>query len=217
MSEEWKMAIDSFIKMFAYLDFSNGPLFYVIAIIIAGYCCLEGFKFYKMCLMGLGFLFGYRIGFAVFSTLGWSGEQLLMGEVFLGLIGGVVAYKVYLAGIFIAVFQFGQINLPIYVESYFGEKLNSYGPYISQFLISVISLAAALIVAKLAVNMSRTLIVCLTAVIGGFAVINNFVNLIPLFPYELIMPEASSVIWLGAKVFLSMAGVGIQGTKDTVF
>lgn len=214
MTDEWKEAISGFVNMFAYLDFSKGPLFYVIAIVIAGYCCMEGFKFYKMFLTGLGFLFGYRIGYAVFSAIGLSGEQLLMGEVFLGLIGGVVAYRVYLAGIFIAVFQFCELNLPIYLESYLSEKLSRFGTFASTLAISAISIVAALIVAKLAVNMSRAVIVCLTAVIGGFAAVNYFLGLIPLFPYELWLPSSSSIIWLGAKVFLSMAGVGIQGTKD---
>ncbi len=214
MTDEWRTAIDSFINMFAYLDFSKGPLFYVIGIIIAGYCCLEGFRFYKMFLTGMGFIFGYRIGLIIFSALGLQGEQLLMGEVFLGLIGGAVSYKVYLAGIFIAVFQFGQENLPVYFENYFSKKLSNFGPYISLVIITVISFVAALAVAKLAVNMSRLVVVCLTSVIGGFAVINYLLGLIPLFPYELLLPSASSVIWLVAKVFLSMAGVGIQGTKE---
>ncbi|XME01779.1 hypothetical protein QYZ88_013885 [Lachnospiraceae bacterium C1.1] len=214
MSEEWRAAIDSFIDMFAYLDFSKGPLFYVVGIIIAGDCCLEGFRFYKMFLMAFGFIFGYRVGLIVFTALGWSGEQLLMGEVFLGLIGGALSYKVYLAGIFIVVFQFGQENLPVYLEPYFMDKLSNFGPYISMLIISVISFAAALIVAKMAVGMSRMVVVCITAVVGGFAAVNNLLGLIPLFPYKLLLPASSSIIWLGVKIFLSMAGVGIQGTKD---
>ena len=56
--------------------------------------------------------------------------------------------------------------------------------------------------------------VCLTAVIGGFAAINFLVDLIPVFPYEVELPPPSSVIWLMAKIFLSAAGVGIQDVKD---
>ncbi len=214
MTQEWQDAINSFVYMFSTMDFSKGALFYVFGIVIAGYCCLEGFKIYKMVLTGLGFLFGYRLGFLIFSNLGWSGEKLLMAEVFIGLIAGTVAYKVYLAGIFIAVFQFGQVNLPIYVERFFGEKLDGFGVWISRAIISVISVIAAIIIARLAVQMSRPVIVCLTAVVGGFAAINYFLGLIPLFPYELILPASNSVIWLAAKVFLSMAGAGVQGVNE---
>ncbi len=46
--QNWKETASSFAAIFANLDFSNGPLFYVLGIIIAGYCCMEGFKIYKM-------------------------------------------------------------------------------------------------------------------------------------------------------------------------
>ncbi|MCR4744223.1 MAG: hypothetical protein K5894_03230 [Lachnospiraceae bacterium] len=218
MTSEWKVVVDSFIDIFSNMDFSSGPLFYVIGIVIAGYCCLEGIKIYKMILLGLGFLFGYRVGYLIFHSLGWSGEKLLMAEVFLGLVIATLAYKIYLAGIFIAVFQFGQVNMPIYVEQLIGDDIKAqYGSFIGRILITIISLLAAILVAKLAVNLSRTIIVCITAVVGGFAVINLFVQLLDVFPYEITLPAASSVIWLGAKVFLSMAGVGIQGTKDEIY
>ena len=214
MSPEWKNAIDSFIAIFANLDFKDGPLFYVVGIIIAGYCCMEGYKIYKMMLSGLGFIFGFRVAYLLFGNLGWNNEMLLMTEVFLGLVIGTVTYKIYLAGVFVAVLQFGLVNFPVYVEAYLGNRLN-FGKALNGIIITVASAVLAVVVAKLAVGMNRTVIVCLTAVIGGFAMVNMFVNLIPVFPYEVSMPEPSSVIWLGAKVFLSMAGAGIQGTKDS--
>ncbi len=215
MTSDWQVVVKSFVDIFSKMDFSNGPLFYVVGIVIAGYCCLEGIKIYKMILMGLGFLFGYRVGYLVFHSIGWSGEKLLMAEVFWGLVIATLAYKIYLAGIFIAVFQFGQVNMPMYVERFIGEDIKAqYGSYIGRIIITVVSVLAAILVAKLAVNLSRTLVVCLTAVIGGFAAVNLFVQLMEVFPYEVTLPAASSVIWLGAKVFLSMAGVGIQGVKE---
>ena len=110
---DWHDAAGSFVDMFANLDFSSGPLFYVIGIVLAGYCCLEGYGIYKMVLGGVGFMLGYRIGYQVFSKLGFSGEALLMAETFLGLILMVLAYKIFLAGIFITVFQFCCTNLPV--------------------------------------------------------------------------------------------------------
>ena len=213
MTPEWKAAIDSFVDMFSNLDFHNGPLFYLVGIAAAGYCCMEGYRIYKMILGGLGFVFGFRVGHMIFSGLSWTGEKLLMAEVFCGLILMVLAYKIYLAGIFIAAFQFCLVNLPVYINSLVGDKMEE-GTILRNVVVTIISVIAALVAARLSVKLSRPVIVCLTAVIGGFAMINYFLMLIPVFPYQLSLPPENSIIWLAAKVFLSAAGVGIQGTKD---
>ncbi len=213
MTPEWKTAIDSFVEMFSNLDFRNGPLFYLVGIAAAGYCCMEGYRIYKMILGALGFVFGFRIGYLIFSGLSWTGEKLLMAEAFCGLLLMVLAYRIYLAGIFIAAFQFCWINLPVYINIIFKDKLDETGVF-RGIIVTIISIVAALVAARASVKLSRPVIVCLTAVIGGFAMINYFLMLIPVFPYELSLPAENSIIWLGAKVFLSAAGVGIQGIKD---
>ena len=210
---DWHSAVDSFVEMFTTMDFSSGPLFYVIGIVLAGYCCLEGYGIYKMVLGAVGFTLGFRAGYFVFSAIGLSGEALLMAETFLGLILMVVSYKIFLAGVFIAVFQLGVTNLPVYVEALLKEKVGN--PLIlTGVIVTIISVGAALIIAKLSVTMTRPVLVCLTSVIGGFAAINFLIDLIPVFPYEVELPPASSFIWILAKVFLAAAGVGIQGVKD---
>ena len=213
MNLEWHEAADGFVAMFANLDFRNGPLFYVIGIVVSGYCCLEGYRIYKMMLGALGFILGFRIGYFVFGRLGFSNEVLLMGETFLGLILMVFAYRVFLAGVFIAVFQFATSNLPVYVEDFLKERVK-YSFLVTGLVVTVLSVALALVIARLSVTMTRPVMVCLTAVIGGFAAINFLVDLIPVFPYEVELPPPSSVIWLMAKIFLSAAGVGIQDVKD---
>ena len=213
MTPEWRNAIDSFVSIFSTMDFRNGALYCVIAICVAGYCCMEGYRIYKMILAGLGFVFGYRLGYQLFTRIGFQGEVLLMAEVFCGLLLMVLAYRIYLAGVFIAAFQFVWINVPVYLQSFVGEKL-ALGKMLGFVLVPALSLVAALIVAKLSMKLQRPVIVCLTAVIGGFAAVNFFLRLIPIFPYELSLPDETSVIWLAAKVFLSAAGVGIQGIKD---
>ncbi len=210
---EWKQAIDSFIEMFSNLDFSKGPLFYVIGIAIAFYCCMEGYRIYKMILGGLGFVLGFRLGLQIFTRLGFTGEELLMAETFLGLILMVIAYKIFLAGVFIAAFGFAASNLPVYVEAFLKERVEHVFP-VTGFTVTAIAIVLSFITAKLAVKMTRPVLVCLTAVIGGFAAINFLILLIPVFPYELDFPPESSVVWLLAKLFLSAAGVGVQGVKD---
>ena len=211
--ENWQEPVNSLVSIFANLDFSKGSLFYVLGIIIAGYCCLEGYKIYKMFLGGMGFVFGFTRAHDIFHGMYWSDEQLLMAEVFVGLVFMCVAFKIYLAGIFIAGFQFGMSNLPVYVELFTGKWLK-YGELINGMTVSVLSFVAALLVAKLYTKMQRTVIVCLTSVVGGFAMVNYFLGLVPNFPYELTLPPPSSPVYLVAKVFLSAAGVGIQGTKE---
>ena len=210
---DWHFAVQSFVDMFANMDFTSGPIFYVIGMVVSLYCCLEGYRIYKMVLGALGFILGYRIGYAVFVNIGFTGERLLMGETFIGLFLMVLAYRIFRAGVFIAVFQFASSNLPVYVEAFLKER-TEHDFLVTGIVVVVISIALAAVIAKSSVSMTRPLLVCLTAVIGGFAAINFLLDLIPVFPYEVELPPASSVIWLFAKVFLSAAGVGVQGVKD---
>jgi len=212
--DNWQSAADSFVAIFANLDFRKGPIFYVLGIIIAGYCCMEGYKIYKMILGGMGFIFGFTLGHDIFYRMYWPDEQLLMVETVLGLIFMALAFRIYLAGIFIAVFRFGRANFPVYVEAYVGRHFE-FGDVMNGIIVAVLSAILAVVVAKLAVGVNRTVIVCITAVIGGFAMVNFFVGLIPSFPYDVsTLPEPSSPVYLAAKIFLSAAGAGIQGFKD---
>lgn len=210
---DWKFSVRSFVDIFANLDFRNGPLFYVIGIVIAGYCCMEGYRIYRAVLGVQGFVLGFRMAHAVFSSAPFSGEVLLMAETLTGLILAVVSYSIFKAGVFIAVFQFVSSNLPVYVEAILKDR----APYpflVNGVIVAVLSTVLAVFIAGLAMKMTRPVLVCLTAVVGGFAAINFLVALIPVFPYELELPDPSSPVWLFAKVFLSAAGMGIQGVKD---
>jgi len=212
---DWKTSVKSFVDIFANLDFRNGPLFYVAGIVIAGYCCMEGYRIYKAVLGAMGFVLGFRIAHMVFGSAGLSGEALLMAETFLGLILAVVAFSVFKAGVFIAVFQFASSNLPVYVEAVLRNRTSN--PFlVNGVIVAILSIVLAVFISGLALKMTRPVLVCLTAVLGGFAAVNFLVALIPVFPYELELPDAASPIWLFAKVFLSAAGMGIQDVKDPI-
>lgn len=211
---DWHFAVDSFIDMFANMDFTSGPIFYVIGVVASLYCCLEGYGIYKMVLGAMGFILGFRTGYYVFEPLGFYDERLLMAETFLGLILMVLAYKIFLAGVFITSFQFASSNLPVYVEAFLKER-TKYSFLLTAAGVTVISVVLSIIIAKYSVEMTRPVLVCLLAVVGGFSAINFLLDLIPVFPYEVELPPESSVIWLFAKIFLSAAGVGVQGVKDS--
>jgi len=210
---DWHDAVRSFVEMFTTMDFKNGPIVYVIGIAAALYCCLEGYGIYKMVLGACGFLAGFKAGALIFAGIGFSGEMLLAAETFSGLILMVLSYKIFLAGVFVTAFYIASTNLPVYVEVFLKEKTKN-PLLVTGIVVTVISAVFAFIIARFSVSMTRPVLVCLTAVAGGFAAINNLVALVPVFPYQVELPEASSVIWLFAKVFLSAAGVGVQGVKD---
>ncbi len=109
---DWKTSVKSVVDIFANLDFRNGPLFYVIGMVVSGYCCMEGYRIYKAVLGAMGFVLGFRVAQTLLSHVGFSGEMLLMAETFTGLILAVIAYSIFKAGVFIAVFKFASSNLP---------------------------------------------------------------------------------------------------------
>ncbi|MCR5178211.1 MAG: hypothetical protein K6C95_04415 [Lachnospiraceae bacterium] len=192
-------AIHSFIATFAGLDFRGAP---ILCLFIAGSAliCFEGFRIYKMVLYAAAFFFGFRYARDYLWALIPNDELLLMIEVAAGLLLAVLAYKIYLLGIFLLAYQFARENL----RDFFS------GPFAI-----LLCIGASILVAFLAMKANRMVVVILTAVVGGFAMVNFFVKMIPVFPVDLsTFPPPQSVIWLFAKVFLSAAGVGIQDVRE---
>ncbi len=199
MPAEMNDAIHSFIAVFANLDLRGAPIL-CLCIAVSALVCLEGFKLYKMILYAAAFIFGFRYAHDYLWALIPSDEMLLMVEVAAGLLLAVLSYKIYLAGVFMLAYQFARENLKSYFDGPFAVLL---------------CIGASLLVAFLCMKANRMVIVILTSVVGGFAMVNFFVKLIPVFPVDLsAFPPPQSVIWLGAKVFLSAAGVGIQDVRE---
>jgi len=199
MTVDTNGAIASFIETFANLDFSGAPT-YCIFLIIAAFVCLEGIKLYKMVLYFGAFIFGFRYAHDFLWARVPNDEILLMIEVAAGLALAVLAWKIYLAGVGMLAFQFARDVSKDYFD----------GPHAV-----AICLVVSIVVALLAIKLNRMVIVILTAVVGGFAMVNIFIQLIDVFPVDLsAFPDASSPVWLFAKVFMSAAGVGIQDVRD---
>ncbi|MCR4902425.1 MAG: hypothetical protein K6A23_06175 [Butyrivibrio sp.] len=192
-------AVHSFIETFANLDFSGAPT-YCILLIIATVICLEGIQIYKMILYGAAFIFGFRYTHDLLWARIPNDEILLMIEVAAGLALAVLAWKIYLAGVGMLAFQMARDVSKDYFD----------GPHAV-----IVCLVFSIVIAFLAIKLNRMVIVVLTAVVGGFAAVNFFVDLIAVFPVDLSgFPAASSIVWLFAKVFMSAAGVGIQDVRE---
>ena len=199
MPAEMNDAIHSFIAVFANLDLSGAPILCVF-IALSALVCLEGFKIYKLVLYAAAFIFGFRYAHDLLWARIPSDEVLLMIEVAAGLALAVLSYKIYLAGVFMLAYQFARENLRDFFDGPFAVLL---------------CIGASILIAFLCMKANRMVIVILTSVVGGFAMVNYFVKLIPVFPVDLsVFPAASSPIWLAAKVFLSAAGVGVQDVRE---
>ncbi|MCR4764209.1 MAG: TMEM198/TM7SF3 family protein [Lachnospiraceae bacterium] len=199
MPPEMTEAIHSFIATFANLDLSGAPIL-CIMLAIAAFICMEGIKLYKMIIYVAAFRFGYVYSHDLLWARIPSDETLLMIEVAVGLLCAVLAWRVYLAGVGLLAYQFAREN----TKDFFS------GPFAV-----LLCLGVSILIALLAMKLHRAVIVVLTAVVGGFAMVNIFLKLIPVFPVDLSgFPAPTSPVWTFAKVFLSAAGVGIQDVRE---
>ena len=207
--------LEDLVAQFANVEF-DGPLMLVVLMLAAGYICLEGYGIYRMALAAIGFAVGFKRAHLVidYFSLQLTDEQMIMAQAVAGLICAVLAWGLVQAGIYIAAYHFAQANLASALTAIVLEHVD-----IPELLIPVatriIGLAIAAGIAYLAMKSERMVVVVLTAVIGGFAAVDYFVQLIHVFPVDISdLDNAPDVVWLGAKLFLSAAGVGIQGTKQ---
>ncbi len=199
MPVEMSNAISSLIETFANLDLSGAPLLCLMMCVYV-FICLEGIKIYKMLLYFGAFVFGFKYTHDLLWARIPSDEMLLMLEVIVGLALAVLAYKIYLAGVGMLAYQFARENLKDFFD----------GPFAV-----ILCFIASVLIALIAMKANRMVIVILTAVVGGFAAVNVFIRLIPVFPADLSgFPGPNSPVYLFAKIFLSAAGVGVQDVRE---
>lgn len=203
---------DSFIKQLANMEFSSA-LIYAVLMLAATIICFEGYRIYKLALIVIGFCIGYSRSHLLLAGLELSDEQLLMGQAIAGILLAVLAGFLVHVGIYIAAYHFAQANLAAIFTPMLLQHVD-----VPKFLEPVATrLAGALIaalVAWLAVKSERIVVVVLTAVIGGFAVVNFFLKMVPVFPFDIgFFLQLPAIVYVIAKLGISAAGVGVQGTK----
>ena len=201
-----------FVKCLASMEF-NSVLIYALLMLAATVICFEGYRIYKVALMMIGFAVGYSRVHGLISGMQLTDEQMLMAQTIAGLICGVLAGAVVHAGIFIAAYHFAQANLSAIFVALLAEKVNV-APILEPIFTRLAGVAVAALIAWLAVKSERPVVVILTAVIGAFAAVNFFFEMVPVFPVDIsFFLRIPAVVISGIKVALSAAGVGIQGVK----
>ena len=216
---EVNMAVNSLISQFAELKF-EGMLMYGVFLILSLIICFEGYKLYRLALLLMGFAVGYQLTHNVLEIAGipLTDEQKLMAQAIVGIVFAVISTTVVKWGVFLATYFFAKhaLAVPIAqaVMNTAKEKV-TIPAFLVPVITTVIGLIAAYIIAKLAADSLRPVIVLLTAAMGGFALVNNFISMVPYFPYDLsFILSFPAIITVGAKLFMTAAGVGIQGLKE---
>lgn len=219
VQNEVNATVSSLISQFAQLKF-EGMLMYGVLLIMALLICFEGYKLYRLALLLMGFAIGYQLMHRVleFLNVPVTDEQKLMAQAIVGIVLAVISTTVIKWGVFFAAYYFAKYALAAPIA---GAVLNMafkdavVPEFLPTILTSILGVVVAYIIARFAAGSLRPVIVLLTAAIGGFALVGYFMEMIPFFPYDLnFMLSVPSVIWVGAKLFMTAAGVGIQGLKE---
>lgn len=199
----------------ARLDFTKGAPFFVIMLLLSLYCCMEGFRVFRLILMVGGFMFGFYFASTVLEKIGITGTLELIIEVVFAIILAALSFKLVAAGVFTLVFWLGLTNIPVFLSN-----LNAWGvefKALPQFVIYIIAAVLAAIAGFAVMKATRPVIVVVTAVFGAFMGIEAFKNLLIYLPVgtAAVFPEPTSFVWTIAKILLSAAGAGIQGVNSS--
>jgi len=206
--------MESLVKQFAEMKF-EGALMYAVFMLVAVVICLEGYGIYKAALLVIGFAVGYSHVGKYFDLTSLPDDSRLMVQCGVGLFIAVLAGVFVKIGIFIAAYHFAQTNLSGIMVAFLAKQLKlpeeKYDLYAG-----VLGIVVAALVAYLAMRAERLAVVILTALVGGFAAVDFFVQMIPVFPVDIsFLEKLPSMVWIVLKFLLSAAGVGVQGVTES--
>ncbi len=188
-------------RQIATAEYTSGPLFYLILFGAAAFCCFSGYRVYRAVLAVLAFSVVFVLSATILRITGLNSQmgttELLLLELGLGLAAGFLAWKVFLVGVFAAGYFLGVQHLPRFFDGIYRPVVSSMGAGFAGYL---------------CVRATRMVIIVLTAVIGGFTMVNALVELAGCFPESLpfTLPPANSLIWLAGKALFTFMGVMVQ-------
>ncbi len=205
---EWEDQIEEgfslIIRQIATAQYSTGPVFFLCLLAAAAFCCFAGYKAYRaiLAVVAFGLVFVASAGIMHYFGISerFASWQLLLIETGLGLVAALLAYRIFLIGVFAAGYHLGAANIP----GFFPELFRP-----------VVSTLSAGLAGFLCVRATRMVIIILTAIIGGFTMINALVGLAEFIPAikdstAFTLPASDHAAWLLLKGLMSAAGVLVQ-------
>jgi len=191
----------------------DGLIAYVILIACAVFICMRGYKIYRAALAVIGFAVGFIHTHDLLDLLHVevADQYMLLVQAIVGLICAGIAWRVWLAGIFIAVYHFVHDNLSgVFIAIL--VKLITVPEALYPFFAALAGIGIAALIAYLATKFERVVVIAVTAALGGFAALVFFRQAVPLFPEDLsFLTAAPEFVWVLSKLLLSFAGFMVQG------
>ena len=178
------------------------PIVLILALIIAVFLWIEGYKLYRLAVFFLGFITGFMLTGMVAKFIPSMPVSVLIFQIAAGVLLGALAFFVLKLGLFIAAACAAFIVLNNILQS-----LGTAG--------MIIAFAAAVVAGFVATKADKPVIIALTGILGGFAIPSIFIAILGIIPYDTgFLPPENSFIWLAVKVVLSAVGIVIQFSKD---
>lgn len=167
----------------------NQDLFVVaiINIVIGIIVLLAGYKLNKALISLCGFIFGYQLLGSIVSNMDLTNGIVIALSIVGGIIFATFSFKLYLFGIFIAIFLavFSICEMTIAIDN----------------LKFVISIVAGIIAGILGIKFTKPIFIIMTSLSGGFLIVNYLLQLFNL---------NSWIVFFIFGIVISMIGMKVQ-------
>ena len=159
----------------------------VINIVIGIIVLLAGYKLNKALISLCGFIFGYQLLGSIVSNMDLTNGIVIALSIVGGIIFATFSFKLYLFGIFIAIFLavFSICEMTIAIDN----------------LKFVISIVAGIIAGILGIKFTKPIFIIMTSLSGGFLIVNYLLQLFNL---------NSWIVFFIFGIVISMIGMKVQ-------
>ena len=159
----------------------------VINIVIGIIVLLAGYKLNKALISLCGFIFGYQLLESIVSNMDLTNGIVIALSIVGGIIFATFSFKLYLFGIFIAIFLavFSICEMTIAIDN----------------LKFIISIVAGIIAGILGIKFTKPIFIIMTSLSGGFLIVNYLLQLFNL---------NSWIVFFIFGIVISMIGMKVQ-------
>ncbi len=159
----------------------------VINIVIGIIVLLAGYKLNKALISLCGFIFGYKLLESIVSNMDLTNGIVIALSIVGGIIFATFSFKLYLFGIFIAIFLavFSICEMTIAIDN----------------LKFIISIVVGIIAGILGIKFTKPIFIIMTSLSGGFLIVNYLLQLFNL---------NSWIVFFIFGIVISMIGMKVQ-------